>query len=100
MAIAEPILSNHRYMIDARYVLADAYSALGDLSQTAAARTSSPKDQLQRWNEARDCYQRSLKMWQTIHNPGARTPAGFACGNPKTVIRQIARCDAAVARLR
>jgi hypothetical protein len=56
------------------------------------------EQQLQRWNEARTWDQHSLEMWQTIHNPGARTPAGLACGNPKTVAvaRQIARCDAAL----
>ncbi len=100
LKITEEVIATRDYILDARYVVADAYSALGDVSQTAAARTSSPEKQFQRWNEARDWYQRSLNMWHIIHNPGARTAAGFACGNPKTVIRQIAKCDAALARLR
>ena len=96
LKITEEVIATHDYMLDARYVAADAYSILGNLAEMAAGKTSSPG---QRWNEARDWYQRSSNMWQTIHNPGARTPAGFACGNPKMVARQIAKCDAALARL-
>jgi eukaryotic-like serine/threonine-protein kinase len=100
LKITEAVITTHDYMLDARYVAADAYSILGDLAQMAAAKTSFPEQELQRLNEARDRYQRSLNMWQTIHNPGTRTPAGFACGNPKMAAHQIAKCDAALARLR
>ena len=99
--IVEPVLAKHPFMLDARYALADAYFLSGELSQIAARNSGlPPSKQLQYWNEARTWYQRSLEMWQTIHNPGVRSPVGFACGNPRRVSRQIAQCDAALARLR
>jgi eukaryotic-like serine/threonine-protein kinase len=98
--ITEAVITTHNYMLDARYIAADAYSALGHLAQMSAAKTSLSEQQLQRWNEALECYRRSLTMWQTIHNPAARTPAGFACGKANMVARQIAKCDAALGQLR
>jgi len=57
------------------------------------------QQQIRYWNEARSNFQHSLDAWKKIPNPGARTPVGFACGNPKFVAREIAQSDAALAKL-
>jgi len=94
VAVANKLLTSHPHLLDARYVLADAYAELGNLSKTKAIGSSEVADQTRHWNEARGYYQQSLDSWHTIHNPGTRAPAEFACGNPKQVERELARCDA------
>ena len=91
LAIAAAITSSNPNIVEAKYVLADVYSGLGELSQTLASRNGVPVQQkILRWNEARTWYQLSLDAWQRIQNPGARSPVGFACGNPRMVARQLA----------
>jgi tetratricopeptide (TPR) repeat protein len=101
LKIAGSITAANPNILEAQYTLADAYSELAELARMQASDVSqSPQRQIQYWNEARSYYQRSMDAWQRIHNPGARTPVGFACGNPRKVAQQIANCDAALARLR
>ena len=101
LKIAQSITAANPNILEAQYVLADAYSGLADLSQLQASDGSQPAQrQIRYWNEARIYYQRSLNAWKGIQNPGVRTPVGFACGNPKQIAQEIAKCDAALARLR
>ena len=101
LKIAQSITAANPNILEAQYVLADAYSGLADLSQLQASDGSQPAQrQIRYWNEARIYYQRSLNAWKGIQNPGVRTPVGFACGNPKTIAQEIAKCNAALARLR
>ncbi len=101
LKIAQAITAANPNILEAQYVLADAYSGLADLSELQASDGSQPaQQQIRYWNEARGFYQRSLDAWKAIENPGARTPVGFACGYPRKVAQEIAKCDAALARLR
>jgi non-specific serine/threonine protein kinase/serine/threonine-protein kinase len=98
--IVEPIVATNGQIIDAQYVLADAYSGLGDVSRILASDVQRPVHaRIRDWNEAKTCYARSLEAWQEIQNPGARTPMGFGCGDPKEVVRKLAECDAALSSL-
>jgi tetratricopeptide (TPR) repeat protein len=100
LSIAESIASANPNILEAQYSLADTYSGLGELSQMQALDLSQPiEQQIRYWSEARSYFQQSLDVWQRIHNPGARTPVGFACGDPKFVAREIAQSDAALAKL-
>ena len=100
LSIAESIASANPNILEAQYSLADAYSGLGELSQMQALYLSQPiEQQIRYWSEARSYFQQSLDVWQRIHNPGARTPVGFACGDPKFVAREIAQSDAALTKL-
>lgn len=84
-------------ILEAQYSLADAYSGIAQLSQMQASDLSQPvQQQIRYWSEARSYFQHSLDAWKGIPNPGARTPVGFACGNPKFVERVIAESDAAL----
>jgi len=84
------------YMLDARYLLADACSGLGELKMSGSHHSRSLRVQTQQWTEARSWYQRSLEAWSRIQNPGSRTPVGFECGNPKQVAQHLARCNTAL----
>jgi hypothetical protein len=100
LEIVEPITAAHPDILEAQYVLADAYAGRAELSREE---TSNPHEgaqqQIRHWNEARSWYRRSLQAWKEISHPGVRTPVGFACGDPKLVQREIAKCDAALNRL-
>ncbi len=100
LKIAESIAYASPSILEAQYSLADAYSGLAQLSQMQASDLSQPvQQQIRHWNEARSYFLHSLDAWKKIPNPGARTPVGFACGDPKLIARQITMCDAALARL-
>jgi tetratricopeptide (TPR) repeat protein len=100
LKIAESIASANPNILEAQYSLADAYSGLAELSQMQASDLSQPVQQhIRYWNQAKSYFQHSLDVWKRIANPGARTPVGFACGDPKLVARKIAQSDAALAKL-
>jgi eukaryotic-like serine/threonine-protein kinase len=80
--LMEPLVRQHPDEAPARYVLADAYFGLGELSTRQAS-----------WQEARSWFAQSLDTWRRIANPGPVSPLGFACRNPAAMRRQIARCD-------
>jgi tetratricopeptide (TPR) repeat protein len=98
--IVEPITVAHPNILEAQYVLADAYSGRAELSREETLNSHEPaQQQVRQWNEARTWYTRSAETWNRIDHPGARTPVGFACGDPKLVEREIKECDAALDRL-
>jgi len=97
--IAEPITTARPNILEAQYVLADAHSGLGDVWQMRASNANSLPQRIHDCTEAQSSYRRSLEVWQRIHNPGARTPTGFACGSRKMVAERIAKCDGVLARL-
>jgi eukaryotic-like serine/threonine-protein kinase len=99
--IAESITSANPNILEAQYSLADVYSGLAELSQMRASDLSQPvQQQIRYWSEARSYFQHSLDVWQRIHNPGARTPVGFACGDPTRLARELDRCGRAILKVR
>jgi hypothetical protein len=40
------------------------------------------------------------QAWRRITNPAAISASGFACGNPRDVVRMISLCDAALGERR
>lgn len=100
LEIVAPMMAAHPNLVNAQYVVADAYSGLGGLSQKPASDFRRPRQkQLQDWSETRLYYQSSLDAWKRIHNPGERTLLGLAGGNSKKVEQQIAKCDVFIRRL-
>jgi hypothetical protein len=99
--IAEAITTADSNIVEAQYALADAYFGTGQLTQMLASEARSPlREKIQRWGEARMWYQRSGETWSRIHNPGARTPVGWACGDPKTVVEALDHCNAVLEKLK
>ena len=84
------------------YVLngfASAYSGFGDAySALAAGTTLSAKRQIELWRTAHSWYQKSLDIRLDKRNPPAARNV-FDSQEPKRLAKNIAKCDAAVAKL-
>ena len=79
----------------ALYVSADANYVMGEVERAIAVH-SAVDQQRQHWIEARDWYQKSQDAWRQISSPGAVSPAGYLCGNPREVANAIVFCDRAL----
>ena len=79
----------------ALYVSADADYAMGEIARAIAVHSQADR-QRQRWIEARDWYRKSEDAWRLIPNPGAVSPTGYPCGNPRVVANAITLCDHAL----
>jgi eukaryotic-like serine/threonine-protein kinase len=90
IAIAEKIVSSDANNPEPRYILADAYFGMGELSFTRAMSFSPPhRASLE---EAESWYQRSLDAWRHISHPMIVSSDGYAWGNSRPVIVALARC--------
>jgi non-specific serine/threonine protein kinase/serine/threonine-protein kinase len=100
LAIAEPLASAKPPSTPALYAIADAFFGMGELSSTGAANFPAASGEYrQRWIEALDWYRKSELAWSAIPNPGAVTPSGLPCGNPKAVAQAIAESKTALAHV-
>jgi eukaryotic-like serine/threonine-protein kinase len=79
--------------------LAGAYSGMG-LAHAALATTRNARveQQLEHWHEARSWYQKGLDVWLDMRSRGAL--ARVDADKPQEMAGEIARCDAAIAKLR
>jgi tetratricopeptide (TPR) repeat protein len=101
LAIAEPLASAKSPSTPALYAIADAYFGLGELSRIGAANFPAESSKYrERWTEARDWYSKSTDAWNKIPSPGAVTPSGLPCGNPKAVVQATAQSKTVLAHLR
>lgn len=99
--IAETIATANPGIPEAQYAVAEGCFAMGELSRTLASNLNSgPRDQIQGWSDARYWYQRAAEAWRKISDPGARTPVGWACGNPRQVSAALATCERELLRLK
>jgi len=101
LTMAEPLAAAKPPNTRALYAIADAYFAMGELSRAAVNSSgASVTNNKKRWTEAGEWYSKSLAAWDQIPNPGAVTPSGFPCGNPRTAAQALAQADAALAKAR
>jgi non-specific serine/threonine protein kinase/serine/threonine-protein kinase len=82
----------------ALYVVADAYSGLGDVAARLAEKQPDSAEATKQWTAARSWYERSAAAWSQVHNPGVMNPGTFECGSPARVAAAIRRCDASLRR--
>jgi tetratricopeptide (TPR) repeat protein len=75
--------------------LAFAYCLMGDLSAQQAS--AAEAERLTHWREARGWYQKGLELFQNLRQRGLLS--GGPAAKPEEVIREIAKCDAALAQL-
>ena len=96
LAIAEPLISSTPTDLDAKYVAADAYSGLGDLSIKAARHPGLSLEQRKSsWTEARSWYVLSQTAWRRIDHPNHTAPNFFQVGDPTTVAKKLKLVEAA-----
>jgi serine/threonine protein kinase len=93
LAISQQVISQSSNMLEIQYAMADSYAGLGDLSRKKAEAVNVVRERIVNWTDARNQYQRSMNAWRQIHNPGATSPIGFACGNPAQVVQALAECE-------
>jgi tetratricopeptide (TPR) repeat protein len=79
-------------------IVATACSALGSTHATFAGDTRhSTSMRLAEWREARKWFQKSMYIWTGVKAGGKFTSVAY--GSPQQVQQEIARCDAALAKL-
>ncbi|HVF89879.1 MAG TPA: protein kinase [Blastocatellia bacterium] len=84
---------------DAQYDLAGAYFYLGYGYEHFGANAGKPPSQrLAHWKEARDWYQRSLDLYVNMRDSGMLAEA--QASDIEDTVKQIARCDEAINRLK
>ena len=81
----------------ALYARADAYTGIGDVELRLAEGGTGPE---RRSHLQQSCksYEESLKIWQSIREPGAMSPEGFDCIPASVVTQRLAKCRSAVAK--
>jgi len=100
LELAKSELTSSHPNEEALYSTPDSHAGLGDLKAIRAADTRQGRlKQIEHWNHARLWYERSLKIWTQIKEPGLISPGGFDCIPQSVVTRQLARCNQALQRL-
>jgi len=100
LRLAQPQAVPEHLNAQAFYVVADAYSGLGQTMLIAASHQKQfHKKQIEHWQSAQSFYQQSLKTWSWVKDPGIVSPEGFECVPPAIVTQQLDRCWRALRRL-
>jgi tetratricopeptide (TPR) repeat protein len=99
VSLVERTLSQGSTTPPMRRQLALGYFHIGQTYATMATRAGTPAAvQHERWREARQAYQHSLELWQELQRNEA-LPPDYA-SKPDESSRALARCDAALGKLR
>ena len=98
VAIAEKLVMADPQNQEPKYVLADAYFGLGEISSARAEGSS--QGRVASLHEARSWYQRSSDEWRQISRPVPVSSDGFAWGGSKAVTRALEGCEGALAKLK
>ena len=77
------------------YRTADAYSGLADDENILAAETTQSKSaKIEHWENSRNYYQQSLKVWSQVPRPKIISPDGNDCVPPAVVAQRFDRVNA------
>ncbi|MGH9843251.1 MAG: hypothetical protein ACREEM_31310 [Blastocatellia bacterium] len=97
-AMAEELRKIDRADEDLHTFLASCYKSNGKASAQLAADEKAPfSSRISHWREARMWFERSQKDWLDMRQRGALR--GLDAGKPDEIAGEIARCDAALAKL-
>jgi Serine/threonine protein kinase len=97
-SIVEKLAAANSSNAEIQALLAFTYSNLGHVYATIASNDkSSASRQIELWREARNWHQRGFDILKDLKDRGAWTSSDY--GNPDEVAAEIAKCDAAIARL-
>jgi serine/threonine protein kinase/tetratricopeptide (TPR) repeat protein len=96
--IAEELAAANPTNAELRALMAVTYSNVGSVYQTiASSDKSSTGKQIELWREARGWHQRGFEILKDLKDRGAWTSRDY--GGPDEVAAEIAKCDAALAKL-
>ena len=97
--IGEALVAIDSKNANARSMLALAYYQLGNYHRLLATRAETPTaEQLDHWREARVSFQKALDIYQDLKNKD--TLNGADANKPAEIAKEIANCDAALAKRR
>jgi len=99
VTIAQKLAAADPQNSEPRYLLADAYFGLGELSSAQASGSRSSPERAASLREARSWYQKSSDEWRQISRPLPVPSDGFAWGNSRETARALTRCDALLANV-
>jgi len=98
LAIHEPELAADPSNATARTRVAMTSEGLGNVHvRLASIETRSAGDRIRDWREARLLFQRAWQVWEDLRKNGSTT--GEDAARPAGLAREMAKCDAALARL-
>ena len=92
LEMTEPLATARPPNVLALYVVADAYSGLGDIASGRATRAGAAAQEALYWKEASSWYEKSLRISREIPNHGVVSPEGFAAVSPDDVRRRLDTC--------
>ncbi len=97
LAIREELVTAEPDDVEGRSQLARLYEKLGGYYARQATREFAPTHSARNWREARRWYQQSLDLWKDLQQH--KTVAADYANKPGEILRQLAKCDAAIAQL-
>jgi non-specific serine/threonine protein kinase/serine/threonine-protein kinase len=99
VTILEALLAKEPMDAEVRADLVHSYTRLGELLATLGANATAPLSQrVEHWQQARSWYQRSLDVLLDMRRRGLLTDTD--ANRPDSIAREIATCDAALAKLK
>lgn len=90
LALTEPTANAAHPNQEALYTTADSYTGLGEIEEARAKAQKSAKLAAAQFTQARSSYERSLKVWGEIHEPGMLSPGGDDVIPPAVVKQHLA----------
>ena len=96
MAIRESMVAADSENAEGRNQLGRIYEKLGRYHAWQAAKNVSRQHSAENWREARRWYQQSFDVWKSLQQH--KTLAVDYANKPLEISRQLAKCDAAIAR--
>jgi serine/threonine protein kinase len=95
LRFAEPDATASHPDEEALYRVADAYSGLADDENILAEETAQSKSaKIEHWENSRNYYQQSLKVWSQVPRPKLISPEGNDCVPPTAVAQRLDRVNA------
>ena len=100
LQITEPQLNSGHPSQETLYSTANAYAGLGEIEVTmASGMKHTPEQQRAHLTTASSWYERSLKIWSEVKEPGAVSPEGFEPFSPSLVNARLSDCKTRLATL-
>jgi tetratricopeptide (TPR) repeat protein len=91
--LLEPLVQAHPRSYELVYVLAETYTAEGDIAAARAQHAPARAEKLTDWQTGRSWYEKSLTTWGAVPHPTWISTSGFEVTVPAEVSRRRARCE-------
>lgn len=97
--LLEPLVQAHPRSYELVYVLAETYTAEGDIAAARAEHARARAEKVADWETGCSWYEKSLTTWGAVPHPTWISTSGFEVTVPAEVSRRRARCERAIKAL-